>query len=152
MFQDLKLFESRTVWENVSFPLHIQGLSRRQLREQVQNVLSVVEMEKKPDLKVQLLSSAERTRVALARAMVRRPSCLLADEPFASLTKAGAQEVNELFRRANTMGTTVLIATRDQKLAESNGQRVIYLQDGAAHYQDPALAAAQAKEADDAKK
>jgi len=130
VFQDLKLFLSRTVYENVAYPLHVLGASASSIAEEVHNVLSVLQMEAKMAVRIHELSSAEKVRVAIARAIVHHPQALLADEPFLALDDRAALELMQFLERVNAMGTTVFLATRDVKPIHQAGKKVLYLEQG----------------------
>jgi cell division transport system ATP-binding protein len=137
VLQDLKLFMDRTVWENTAFPLHILETSPAMIREEVHNVLSVLQLEDKASVRIHALSSLDRVRTAIARAIVHHPVCLLADEPFAALTRRADEELFEFLERVNVMGTTICIFTRAMEFVESTKKRVVYLEKGSVKGERP---------------
>ena len=118
IFQDFKLLNSRTVFENVALPLQVQGLARQEISTRVYQMLQYVGLEYKLQRKPLELSGGEQQRVAIARAMIVNPRLLLADEPTGNLDHELAVEIMEMFTRINETGTTVLIATHDKEMLE----------------------------------
>lgn len=116
VFQDQKLLFDRTVFENVLLPLNIAGFPRAEARRRVQAALDKVGLLPREKALPIALSGGEQQRLAIARAVVGRPSLLLADEPTAHLDPATAREVAEIFLDFHRVGVTVLIATYDDTL------------------------------------
>jgi cell division transport system ATP-binding protein len=130
VFQDFKLLNSRTVFENVALPLQVQAASKQEISTRVYQVLQYVGLEYKLQRKPLELSGGEQQRVAIARAMVVNPRLLLADEPTGNLDRDLAVEIMEMFNLINQSGTTVLIATHDQDMLQRFPRRSIVLHDG----------------------
>jgi len=130
VFQDFKLIHSRTVFENVAFPLEVQGKKRYEVANRVYQVLKHVGIEHKMKRYPLELSGGEQQRVAIARALVIDPLVLIADEPTGNLDPDNTREVMELFKGANARGTTVLIATHDRDMIERFPRRVLALDKG----------------------
>ncbi len=130
VFQDFKLLNSRTVFENIALPLQVQGISRQEISSRVYQVLQYVGLEYKLKRTPLELSGGEQQRVAIARAMVVNPRLLLADEPTGNLDHELAVEIMEMFARINELGTTVLIATHDQDMLQRFEHRTIVLHNG----------------------
>ncbi|WP_029918246.1 cell division ATP-binding protein FtsE [Pelobacter seleniigenes] len=130
VFQDFKLLQSRTVYENVAFALEAQGKKRFEVSKKVYQALKEVGLEHRLQRKPLELSGGEQQRIAIARALVVDPLILLADEPSGNLDKAVTLEIMELFKRANARGTTVLLATHDHDLNRRFPRRVITLEEG----------------------
>lgn len=130
VFQDFKLLQSRSVFENVAFALEAQGKKRFEVSKKVYQALKEVGLEHRLQRKPQELSGGEQQRIAIARALVVDPLILLADEPSGNLDQEVTLEIMELFKRANARGTTVLIATHDYSLNERFPRRVITLDQG----------------------
>jgi cell division transport system ATP-binding protein len=130
VFQDFKLLQSRTVFENVAFALEAQGKKRFEVSKKVYQALKEVGLEHRMQRKPQELSGGEQQRIAIARALVVDPLILLADEPSGNLDQGVTLEIMELFKRANARGTTVLLATHDYSLHQQFPRRVITLDDG----------------------
>lgn len=130
VFQDYKLLPSRTIAENVSFPLEARGMRRSGVRNRVRELLSWVGLEHKARAKPEQLSGGEQQRVAIARALATDPALLLADEPTGNLDPRLAKETLRLFDDAHARGVTVLVATHDLALVERYGRRVMHLEQG----------------------
>lgn len=130
VFQDYKLLNSRTVFENVAFALEAQGKKRYEVGKKVYQALKEVGLEHRLQRTPMELSGGEQQRIAIARALVVDPLILLADEPSGNLDHGVAMEIMELFKRANARGTTVLLATHDQSLYKRFPRRVITLDQG----------------------
>jgi cell division transport system ATP-binding protein len=130
VFQDFKLLQSRTVYENVAFALEAQGKKRYEVSKKVYHVLKEVGLEHQLQRKPLELSGGEQQRIAIARALVVDPLILLADEPSGNLDQDVAFEIMELFKLANARGTTVLLATHNYNLNQRFPRRVIMLDKG----------------------
>ncbi|MBV5336492.1 MAG: cell division ATP-binding protein FtsE, partial [Deltaproteobacteria bacterium] len=131
VFQDFKLLQNRTVFENVAITLEVQGGgSRADIGKRVMHILRQMGMESKIHLTPQRLSGGEQQRVALARALVNEPKILLADEPTGNLDDANKMQIMNIFKEANVRGTTVVVATHDRRLIEHAHYRIIRLQNG----------------------
>ncbi len=130
IFQDFKLLEQHTVFDNVALSLEVLGLNRTQVEKRVRDILSHVGLIGKIDRKAIQLSGGEQQRVAIARAVVNRPPIILADEPTGNLDRARTNEVMELMEELNARGATIIFATHDEKLFENTHRRVLKLKDG----------------------
>lgn len=130
VFQDFKLLENRTVYENVAFPLEVQGLKRYAVSRKVYDTLELVGIEHKLKSRPLELSGGEQQRVAIARALVVDPLLLIADEPTGNLDAGMSREIVELFSAANIKGATVLLATHDRDIMNHMPGRVLSLEDG----------------------
>lgn len=131
VFQDFKLLQNRTVFENVAITLEVQGGgSKADISKRVMHILRQMGMESKISLTPQRLSGGEQQRVALARALVNEPKILLADEPTGNLDDANKMQIMNIFKEANVRGTTVVVATHDRRLIEHAHYRIIRLQNG----------------------
>lgn len=130
VFQDFKLLNTRSVFENVALPLQVQAASKQEIASRVYQVLQYVGLEYKLQRKPLELSGGEQQRVAIARAMVVNPRLLLADEPTGNLDHSLAVEIMEMFNLINESGTTVLVATHDQEMLQRFPRRAIVLHDG----------------------
>lgn len=130
VFQDFKLLQSRTVYENVAFALEAQGKKRYEVSKKVYQALKEVGLEHRLQRKPLELSGGEQQRIAIARALVVDPLILLADEPSGNLDQDVTFEIMELFKRANARGTTVLLATHDHSLNKRFPRRVLTLDQG----------------------
>ena len=130
VFQDFRLLERKTVFENVAFAMEILGASRREIEERVSLVLELMGLAAKKDEYPAHLSGGEQQRVALARAIINTPKILIADEPTGNLDPENAEQIMQLLLRINERGTTVLVATHAQHMVQELGKRVIYLDHG----------------------
>jgi cell division transport system ATP-binding protein len=130
VFQDFKLLTNKTVYENVAFALEVIGRPKHIVRTQVPQILDLVGLTKKSDSFPTELSGGEQQRVSIARAFVNRPLILLADEPTGNLDPATTVGIMRLLDRINRTGTTVVMATHDQRIVDAMRRRVIELDRG----------------------
>ncbi|MDH5534690.1 MAG: cell division ATP-binding protein FtsE [Betaproteobacteria bacterium] len=130
IFQDQKLLFDRNVFENVMLPLNINGYERREAARRVRAALDKVGLLGREKSNPITLSGGEQQRLAIARAIVHRPSILLADEPTANLDTDHANELGGLFKSFNQVGVTVVIATHDEHLTARLEPRLIALKNG----------------------
>jgi cell division transport system ATP-binding protein len=114
VFQDFRLLQNHTAFQNVALPLEVSGCAPGYIRKKVNQVLRFVRLEKKAQTPCCRLSGGEQQRVAVARAAVNDPLLLLADEPTGNLDAQASQEVLTLLVSLNTQGTTVIVATHDR--------------------------------------
>jgi cell division transport system ATP-binding protein len=127
VFQDFKLIDNRTVFENVAFALEIMGVNRRTIKKKVWQTLKWVGLLHKKDALPPCLSGGEQQRVAIARAIVNNPRLLLADEPTGNLDPQLAQDIMKLFKAINARGTTIVIATHNPEMAAQFSNTAIHL-------------------------
>ncbi len=130
VFQDFKLLPNKTVYENVAFALEVIGRPKNIVRTQVPQILDLVGLTKKAENFPTELSGGEQQRVSIARAFVNRPLILLADEPTGNLDPATTVGIMRLLDRINRTGTTVVMATHDQRIVDAMRRRVIELDHG----------------------
>ena len=130
VFQDFRLLPNKTVFENVAFALQVIGKSRRDIRTDVPEVLTLVGLDGKEDRMPHQLSGGEQQRVAIARAFVNKPLIVLADEPTGNLDPATSVGIMKLLDRINRTGTTVVMATHDQSIVDQMRKRVVELSAG----------------------
>lgn len=130
VFQELKLLMDRSVFENVAIALEVLGAKDKEIKEKVKETLEMVglgdDMEKYP----LQLSGGELQRTAIARAIIKKPDILLADEPTADLDPATSWEIIRLLNEINKMGTTVIMATHNLEIVNALGKRVMSLDKG----------------------
>jgi len=131
VFQDFKLLTNKTVYENVAFALEVIGRPKHIVRTQVPQILDLVGLTKKAENFPTELSGGEQQRVSIARAFVNRPLILLADEPTGNLDPATTVGIMRLLDRINRTGTTVVMATHDQRIVDAMRRRVVELDHGA---------------------
>ncbi len=130
VFQDFRLIENKTVYENVAFAMRVIGANERNIRERVPYVLELVGLEDKAKRHPGELSGGEQQRVAIARALVNNPSMIIADEPTGNLDPARSYEIMLLLEQINALGTTVLVVTHERELVERFTKRTIVIDDG----------------------
>ncbi|MBD7981208.1 cell division ATP-binding protein FtsE [Oerskovia sp. Sa2CUA9] len=130
VFQDFRLLQNKTVFENVAFALQVTGKPRHTIAVTVPEVLEMVGLQGKEKRRPHELSGGEQQRVAIARAFVNRPSILLADEPTGNLDPNTSLGIMNLLSRINGTGTTVVMATHDSGFVNQMRQRVIELSSG----------------------
>jgi len=130
VFQDFKLLNNKTVYQNVALALEVIGERPSIIRKKTHQALRAVGLAKKEKAFPLQLSGGEQQRVAIARAIIKDPRILIADEPTGNLDPEITRDIMLLFRTINIKGTTVLIATHSRELLESTGQRIIVLNKG----------------------
>lgn len=130
VFQDFRLLQNKTVFENVAFAMEIIEASPKEIRRQVPTILSMVALSDKANMYPEQLSGGEQQRVSIARAIVNNPSVLIADEPTGNLDPETAWEIMKLIKQINRRGTTVVMATHAKEIVDMMQQRVIALEGG----------------------
>ena len=130
IFQDFRLIDNKSVYENVAFAMRVVGASNRDIRHRVPYVLSLVGLEGKEQRHPQELSGGEQQRVAVARALVNDPQMIIADEPTGNLDPTRSLELMTLLNKINELGTTVLVVTHEKDLVNRFSKRVIAIDAG----------------------
>jgi cell division transport system ATP-binding protein len=130
VFQDAKLLPGRTIYDNIAFVLRVTGTPRGEITARVFDALRAVGLSSRAQAYPEQLSQGEGQRAALARAIVRRPTLLLADEPTGNLDEAMAVEIHEVIRQIGLSGTTVLLATHQARVAAAFRRRTLVLEAG----------------------
>ena len=130
VYQDFRLIDTMTVYENVAFAMRVIGAKNKEIRERVPYVLELVGLENKAHRYPNQISGGEQQRLAIARALVNNPSTIIADEPTGNLDPARAIEIMSLLQEINNLGTTVLVVTHAWDLVESFHKRVVAINDG----------------------
>ena len=130
VFQDFRLIEKKTVYENVAFAMRAVGAKNRAIRKRVPYVLDLVGLSEKADTRPLELSGGEQQRVAIARALVNNPRLIIADEPTGNLDPVRSYELMTLFEKINELGTTILIVTHEKELVDEFEKRVIMIDNG----------------------
>lgn len=130
VFQDFRLIDTKTVYENVAFAMRVVGAREREIRERVPYVLELVGLETKEKRHPSALSGGEQQRLAIARALVNNPSTIIADEPTGNLDPTRSIEIMSLLQEINNLGTTVLVVTHELELVERMHKRVIAIDEG----------------------
>ena len=130
IFQDFRLIEKKTVYENLSFAMRAVGASPREIKKRIPYVLELVGLEEKTDRYPNEISGGEQQRVAIARALINNPSTIIADEPTGNLDPARSLEIMRLLERINQLGTTMVVVTHEKDLVNQFRKRVITLDQG----------------------
>jgi cell division transport system ATP-binding protein len=130
IFQDFKLIDNMTIYDNVALPLVIEGYKKKQIDKLVYGLLDEVNLLQSVDQLAKTLSLGEKQRVAIARAMVKDPFVLIADEPTGNLDREASKNVLSLLERINRNGTSVIMATHDYELIKDTQYRRIYMEHG----------------------
>ena len=130
VFQDFRLIDNMTVYENVEFAMRVTNTPSRAIRKRVTYVLGLVGLGNKARCYPNQLSGGQQQRVALARALVNNPSIIIADEPTGNVDPQMSHEIVELLTEINRCGTTVLMVTHEHRLVNEFGQRVIVIKEG----------------------
>ncbi len=130
IFQDFKLLPNKTAYENIAFAMEAGGRSEEEIAEDVPQILSLVELVDKGDNFPRQLSGGEKQRVAIGRALIHKPSILMADEPTGNLDPLHTWDIIRLLCRINELGTTVILATHDREIINALGKRVVSLDRG----------------------
>lgn len=131
IFQDFRLIEKKTVYENLGFAMRAVGSSPREIKKRIPYVLELVGLEEKTDRYPNELSGGEQQRVAIARALINNPSTIIADEPTGNLDPARSLEIMRLLERINQLGTTMVVVTHEKDLVNQFKKRVVTLERGA---------------------
>ena len=130
VFQDFRLIPTMSVFENVAFAMHVVGADRKKIRREVADVLGMVGLGNKARSMPSQLSGGEQQRVGLARALVNKPSLIIADEPTGNVDPNLSYEIVAKLTEINKQGTTVLMVTHDHNLVRDFKHRVIMLEEG----------------------
>lgn len=130
VFQDFRLINNMTVFDNVAFAMRVIGASRRDVRKRVPYILGLVGLQNKARCFPMELSGGEQQRVGLARALVNNPSMIIADEPTGNIDPEMSYEIVELLSEINRRGTTVLMVTHEHDLVKMFHRRVIEIRNG----------------------
>ena len=130
VFQDFRLFNNKTVYENVAFALRVIGEKPSVIKKKVPAFLNLVELTDKADRFPDQLSGGEQQRVAFARALVNNPQMIIADEPTGNVDPEMSNELMDLLMRVNKLGKTVIVVTHEKSLVDRYRKRVVTIQDG----------------------
>ena len=130
IFQDFRLIEKKTVYDNLSFVMRAVGASQKSIRERIPYVLELVGLENKSRRLPHELSGGEQQRVAIARALVNNPNTIIADEPTGNLDPERSLELMSLLVKINRLGTTVVVVTHAKDLVDRFGKRVVTIESG----------------------
>ena len=130
VFQEFRLLDHLTAFDNVALPLRVAGINQNSYREDVRELLNWVGLGHRMDAKPRTLSGGEKQRVALARALVSKPDLILADEPTGNVDPLMGEKIMKLFVELNKLGAAVIVATHDLHLVEALGKPAMRLVDG----------------------
>ena len=131
VFQDFRLLEGKTVFDNIKYPLQILGVSKKEINKRVKEILELVGLSDRADSFPNQLSGGEQQRVCIARALINRPKYLIADEPTGNLDPNTSEEIMKLLLDVNAKGTTVIVSTHDKDIVNKLKKRVISMDHGA---------------------
>ena len=130
VFQDFRLLNDRTAYENVAFAMQVIEAPSHKIRQRVNEVLDLVGLKDRGDAYPGEMSGGEQQRIAIARAIVNDPLLVIADEPTGNLDPETSMEIMNIFSQINESGTTIIMATHDKTLVDYMQKRVIALEDG----------------------
>ena len=130
IFQDFRLIEKKTVYDNLAFVMRAVGASAKESRKRIPYVLELVGLEKKAYSYPDELSGGEQQRVAIARALVNNPATIIADEPTGNLDPERSLELMDLLVKINKLGTTMVVVTHEKDLVDHFGKRVVTIDSG----------------------
>ena len=130
VFQDFRLIEKKTVYENIEVAIRAVGATTREIQRRIPYVLDLVGLMGKGGRLPTQLSGGEQQRVAIARALANNPSVIIADEPTGNLDPARSLEIMSLLEKINDMGTTILVVTHERELVNRFGKRVVAIESG----------------------
>ena len=130
VFQDFRLIEKKTVYENIEVAMRAVGATTREIQRRIPYVLDLVGLMGKGGRLPTQLSGGEQQRVAIARALANNPSVIIADEPTGNLDPARSLEIMSLLEKINDMGTTILVVTHERELVNRFGKRVVAIESG----------------------
>ena len=130
VFQDFRLLEGKTVFDNIKYPLQILGVSKRVITKRVTEILELVGLSDRANSFPNQLSGGEQQRVCIARALVHKPKYLIADEPTGNLDPNTSEGIMKLLLDVNAKGTTVIVSTHDRDIVNKLKKRVISMDHG----------------------
>ncbi len=130
VFQEFRLLEDRSVYDNVAFTLHVTGTKSKDIKKRVLRALADVGLSHHRNKMAYEISGGEQQRVVIARALLNNPNFLLADEPTGNLDPATSREILTLLKNINTRGTAVVMATHNYDLVRRTNERILQMRDG----------------------
>jgi cell division transport system ATP-binding protein len=130
IFQDFRLIDNKTVFENVAFAMRVVGAREQEIKKRVPYVLDLVGLANKSRRLPNELSGGEQQRVAIARALINNPTMVIADEPTGNLDPVRSLEIMYLLEQINALGTTVLVVTHEKELVDRFSKRVVAIDEG----------------------
>lgn len=133
VFQDVNLIEEKNVFENIAFPLQVLGVGKKEISKRVSEVLQMTGISNLRDKKPNELSGGEKQRVGIARALVNKPSMLIADEPTGNLDYKTTESIMHLLSHINKLGTTIIMVTHDINAVNNSTGRILQIHNGGIH-------------------
>lgn len=130
VFQDFKLLNNKTAYENIAFAMEAVGKTNEEIASDVPHVLELVDLSSKMFHFPSQLSGGEKQRLAIARAIINQPELIIADEPTGNLDPISTYDVIQIFKKINDLGTTIILTTHNRGVVESVGKRVITMEKG----------------------
>lgn len=130
IFQEFRLLKNRTVFENLAFILEVTGVSSREIKRRVNDVLTDVGLSHRKKAFPKELSGGEQQRIAIARAIINEPSLILADEPTGNLDPETSNEIVEILKRINSRGTAILFATHNYEFLKKSNFKILKIENG----------------------
>lgn len=130
IFQDFRLIEKKTVWENLAFAMRAVDASSREIRRRIPYILDLVGLAHRAECKPNELSGGEQQRVAIARALINNPNMIIADEPTGNLDPQRSLEIMQLLEKINELGTTIMVVTHEKELVNRFTKRVVAIEQG----------------------
>jgi cell division transport system ATP-binding protein len=130
VFQDFKLLDDKTVFENVALALEVRGMAEEEIAKETERILKLFEIWNRRKLFPSQLSGGEQQRTAIARAIIGKPDILIADEPTGDLDPKTSWGVMQLLQEINSWGTTIIMATHNVEIVNHLKKRVIYIKEG----------------------
>ncbi len=130
IFQDFRLIDKKTVWQNLEFVMRSIGASNREMNRRIPYVLELVDLKDKMNAYPTEMSGGEQQRVAIARALVNNPQMIIADEPTGNLDPTLSLDIMTLLERINAIGTTMLVVTHEKELVNRFSKRVVAIENG----------------------
>jgi len=130
VFQDYKLLNNKTAYENIAFAMEAVGKSNEEIASDIPHVLELVDLSHKMSHFPHQMSGGEKQRLAIARAIINQPELIIADEPTGNLDPVSTYEILQIFKKINDLGTTVILTTHNRGVVEAVGKRVITMEKG----------------------
>ena len=130
VYQDYKLLPTKTVYENVSYIMEVEGKSNEEIVRDVPKILEVIGLKDKVRNFPDELSGGEQQRLAIARAIINQPELVIADEPTGNLDPVNTHEIVQILKKINDLGTTVILTTHNRGVIDSIAKRVITMENG----------------------
>lgn len=130
VFQDFKLLQNKTAYENIAFAMEAVGKTDEEIASDVPHVLELVDLSHRTYHFPNQMSGGEQQRLAIARAIINQPELVIADEPTGNLDSVNTHEIVEILKKINGLGTTVILTTHDRGVIDSVGKRVITMENG----------------------